>query len=113
MDFKSTKELADYLIKVGNDETLYHKYFEWKKYLKYEKNPPKQAYLCEMCIKLNLEERSGIVETKRLNNMKKNYGVKNNCKGLSKNFTFVTGQNVMTAAIASREEPDTSVFLNQ
>ena len=97
---------------MGNDETLYHKFFEWKQYIKYDKHHPKQAYLCEMCIKLNLEERSGIVEKKSMNNMRKNYGVNNNCKGLSENFEFVTGRNVFTTAVKSRETPLDETFFN-
>ncbi|XP_072166545.1 glycoprotein 3-alpha-L-fucosyltransferase A-like [Diadema setosum] len=31
-DFHSVKELADYLIEVDKDESLYNSYFEWKKF---------------------------------------------------------------------------------
>jgi hypothetical protein len=30
-DFKSPKELADYLMKINANDTLYNEYFEWKR----------------------------------------------------------------------------------
>ncbi|KAL4223057.1 Alpha-(1 3)-fucosyltransferase 7 [Mactra antiquata] len=42
-DFKSLKELAEYVEKVNNDETLYNSYFNWKK--KY-----KITYMCNACV---------------------------------------------------------------
>ena len=111
LEYNSPKDLADHLLKVGSDEILYNKFFEWKKYLRYKQNPPKQGFICEMCIQLNLEEKTGIIPRKTLNNMKDYFGVKNNCKGLTKDFKFVTGENIFSYAIMSRETPDESLLL--
>ena len=106
LDFESPKALGEYLLKIGNDSVAYNKYFEWKDYLRIDKNHPDQAYLCEMCIKLNLEERSGYLERKKLENMNKLYGLKQNCKGMSKSFSFVLGEYVQMNNIMSRETPE-------
>ena len=50
-DFKSPKDLADYLLLLSKNDALYSKYFEWKK--DYEViNRPLNGW-CDLCAKLN------------------------------------------------------------
>jgi hypothetical protein len=82
LDFKTPKELADYLIYLDGNNTAYNAYFEWKKYLKYDPNHPIAGYLCEMCIKLHLEDHTGIIQKKKFNSLQKYFGLRNNCKDI-------------------------------
>jgi len=50
-DFKSPKELADYLKLLDKNDALYLKYFEWKKYYQVVRRPMKGW--CDLCAKLN------------------------------------------------------------
>jgi alpha-1,3-fucosyltransferase len=59
-DFNSSKTLADYLKYLDNNKTAYNEYFNWKKYVKFDKNPPLAGYICEICIQLHLEAAFGI-----------------------------------------------------
>ena len=106
LDFESPKVLAEYLLELDKDPVAYNKYFEWKNYLRINKDHPEQAYLCEMCIKLNLEERGGYFESKQLQNMDKLYGWKNNCKGMSNDFKFFLSQYFQFSGYMSRETPE-------
>ncbi len=58
-DFESPKHLADYMLHVANNVTLYNSYFQWKQYVRYVRYPS-TASICEMCIMLNLEQYYGI-----------------------------------------------------
>ncbi len=83
-DYKDPQDLANYLKELDNDQKAFNKYFEWKKYLRINQKPPIQYYLCEMCIKLNLEEVTGIVEKKKqITNMTKLWNAIENCWGFS------------------------------
>ncbi len=81
LDYESPKDLADYMKYLNNNKTAYNEYFKWKKYLSYTSNPPKMAFLCEMCIKLHLEEQINQIEVKKLNFVKKLYNMYENCYG--------------------------------
>ena len=50
-DFKSPKELADYLVKLSENRRLYSKYFQWKRHFRIVHNPV-DAW-CSLCEKLN------------------------------------------------------------
>lgn len=83
LDFKSPKDLADYLVYLDHNKTAYNSYFTWKKYLKKDsRNLIGGGYLCEMCIKLHLEENLGYIEFKELNDLKKLYGLYETCKDI-------------------------------
>lgn len=81
MDFRSPKHLADYMLYVGSNKTLYNSYFKWKKYIRMDKKKLIGGYLCEMCIKLHLEQNLGVIEHKRLelNDLRKMFGLFENC----------------------------------
>lgn len=79
MDFKSPKDLADYMLYLDRNKTAYNSYFKWKKYLRVDTKKSIGGYLCEMCIKLNLEENLGIVEYKQLVDLKKMFGLFQTC----------------------------------
>ncbi|XP_045199431.2 alpha-(1,3)-fucosyltransferase C-like [Mercenaria mercenaria] len=48
-DFDSIKSLADELIKIGNNETLYNSFFEWKRYY----TPDNVGVVCKLCKELH------------------------------------------------------------
>ena len=64
LDFGTPQLLAEFLLAVGSEKSRYNNYFEWKKYLRYNPEHPIQGFLCEMCIKLQMEAASGFVEQK-------------------------------------------------
>ena len=50
-DFKSPKELADYLLLLDKNDALYRRYFEWRKEWKVIRRP--KIGFCQLCQKLN------------------------------------------------------------
>ena len=84
LDYKTPKDLANYLIYLSNNKTAYNEYFKWKKYISfYDKNKIRNSgYLCEMCIQLHLEERLGYIKKKKLDdyNLDNLFGLEQNCK---------------------------------
>ncbi len=77
LDYKSPKELADYLIYLSNNKTAYNEYFKWKKYLTILTNSYKNQNLCKVCVKLHLQSVFGI-EYKSIN-LTRLYGPYYNC----------------------------------
>ena len=55
-DFKSPKELAQYLIKVDRDDRLYNKFFEWKQTYMTTTYCPIVRHYCSLCEHLNTHE---------------------------------------------------------
>lgn len=90
LDFKNAKHLANYMIYLSNNKSAYNSYFIWKKYIKIDsRNLFGSGFLCEMCIKLHLEDNIGYSEKKHLENLNKTYGLYENCKEFDeKNFKF-------------------------
>ena len=84
LDYKSPKDLADYLIYLSNNKTAYNEYFKWKKYLSfYDTNKiVHSAFLCEMCIQLHMEEKLGYIKKQLIEdkNIDKWFGYEQNCK---------------------------------
>ncbi len=66
-DFRSPKELTDYLHLLASNEALYNKYFDWKKDWEMINNPLNGW--CDLCAKLNDPESSK--ETKSYENISK------------------------------------------
>ena len=60
MDYKTPKDLANYLFYLSTNSTAYNSYFKWRKFVGYQKNKLLFHTLCEMCIKLQLESHFGI-----------------------------------------------------
>lgn len=52
-DFRTAKELADYLLYLDRNNAEYAKYFEWKRHYRIES--PLKLIPCEICKKLNTE----------------------------------------------------------
>jgi alpha-1,3-fucosyltransferase len=100
MDFETPKHLADYLLNLNQNHTVYNKYFEWKKYIGYRRSNEivKGGYLCEMCIQLHLEEQTNALKHKELTQLNKTFGMKENCYGIQtkvyKQFNYVKGANL-------------------
>ncbi|RNA05317.1 alpha-(1-3)-fucosyltransferase C-like [Brachionus plicatilis] len=76
LDFKTPKELVNYLTYLESNSTAYNSYFKWKKYIK--KTNTKYNTLCDMCIKLNLENFYGVKKS-IVNDLETFWGVKKNC----------------------------------
>jgi len=57
-DFKSEKELADYLHRISNDYFLYRKYFQWLNQYNafYDINILEPIRMCELCMRLNMQD---------------------------------------------------------
>jgi alpha-1,3-fucosyltransferase len=106
MDFKTPKHLADYLLYLDSNKTAYNEYFKWKRYIRYQADRPDQAYLCEMCIRLHLEEFIG-VERKVISNVKQRFGMEENCLGPNvfdtKFFEYLKGKKLEHSYIMSAE----------
>ena len=103
LDYKSPKELADYLIYLDKNPSEYNKYFAWRKHISYHHDRWSTELemsvshtttfhtFCEMCIKLNMEIHFG-VQQRDVNNIEELYDV-SNCKRLkldeAANHSFV------------------------
>jgi hypothetical protein len=83
-DYASPNDLAQYLIFLDQNDTEYNKYFKWKNNIWFDKKDDiiEQAYLCEMCIKLQLERYTGGVSSTQIKNHNELMGLKSNCKGV-------------------------------
>ncbi|KAK3610623.1 hypothetical protein CHS0354_009086 [Potamilus streckersoni] len=60
-DFKSIKALGKYLNAVGNNETLYVKYLEWKRDYYMKVVSPRMGKICNVCEMLNDKEKYAYV----------------------------------------------------
>ena len=77
MDFKTAKELTDYLIYLDFNETAYNSYFKWKKYIRFDNLEYPIHPICDLCIQLQLDEYFGI--KKSVISSLDEYSNKNNC----------------------------------
>lgn len=80
-DFETPAELAKYLMYLNLNRTAYNEYFQWKKWIQPVETVPFQAYLCEMCIKLNLESFTG-VKPSQMNNSNQYMKMDHDCKAM-------------------------------
>ena len=60
MDFKTPKDLGDYLLYLDNNKTAYNSYFKWKKHVNFLDYTVSYGFVCEMCIYLHLETFYGM-----------------------------------------------------
>lgn len=79
IDFESGQEIANYLLYLDGNQTAYNEYFKWKKYVKFNSDYPRTAFLCEMCIQLHLEDYLGKIEHKKLLSISERFEMHRNC----------------------------------
>lgn len=79
LDFDSPKSLADYMNYLARNKTAYNFYFAWKRFIRTDTKKKIGGYLCEMCIKLQLEENLGYIESKKISSTKKMFGMYETC----------------------------------
>jgi hypothetical protein len=79
LDFKSLKDLSDYLIYLDKNTTAYNSYFNWKKFVEFDSTGLIFSPLCDMCIQLHLEDHLGI-KRNVINDIDKIWSEKLNCK---------------------------------
>ncbi len=60
MDFDTAEDLAKYLKYLDKNSTAYNEYFKWKRHIKSYSKRVFLSQLCDMCIKLNLEDFFGV-----------------------------------------------------
>jgi hypothetical protein len=80
-DFDTPHQLAKYLLYLSTNRTAYNEYFKWKRHVKYgSANRPTLYPICEMCIKLNIDEQYGI----RPSVFNSNWSAETDCKRVVK-----------------------------
>jgi hypothetical protein len=62
LDYDSPKKLAEYLLYLDGNKTAYNAYFKWKKNIWFHHLKAQYCTICSMCIKLHLEEYTGVKE---------------------------------------------------
>lgn len=78
-EFESPKHLADYLMYLDKNRTAYNSYFKWKKHVSFESENNNFPPICDMCIRLNLEDYYGI-QTNVIENIGEYWSRSRNCK---------------------------------
>jgi alpha-1,3-fucosyltransferase len=58
-DYKTPKDLADYLVYLSRNSTAYNSYFKWRKHIALQPRYLHFSPLCSMCIQLQLESYFG------------------------------------------------------
>ncbi len=106
LDFQSPADLATFLVGLSKDKDAYNSYFKWKNYIEFRK-PIIQAFFCEMCIKLLLEEAGGVVKHKVLENMEGRFSMAENCRGqkttVVTRFEYLLGNYLNQSEVESPE----------
>ena len=88
-DFKSPKDLADYLIYLSENRTAYNSYFKWKKHVSFFIKPwTKVGPICDMCIQLHLEDYFG-VKKKSIKNVTAIWNANDDCNFKKEYFKYV------------------------
>ncbi len=59
-DYKTPKDLAEYLLYLDKNTTAYNSYFKWKKHVQFLQVKSHFSPICDMCIKLHLDSYFGI-----------------------------------------------------
>ena len=75
-DYKTVRELTNYLLYLSKNATAYNSYFKWKKYVNFLKEGLNS--FCDMFIKLHLESFYGVRQSV-LSNIDEFYSYKSNC----------------------------------
>ena len=79
LDFKSPKNLAEYLQYLDSNRTAYNSYFKWKKHISFHNQNLGFNTICSMCIQLQLEKFIGI-KNNVIHNIDEHWNKLNNCK---------------------------------
>ena len=79
LDYKSPKDLTDYLLYLDKNRTAYNSYFQWKKYAYKKYDGVFAAEICEFCIKAHLDAYTGI-EKKFISNFDQYWNAGVDCK---------------------------------
>ncbi len=84
LDFRTIRELGDYLRYLDKNATAYNEYFRWKELISVNKNRAVNTFvpLCDMCIYMNLERFYGI-QKKVLVDVSEFHGKRENCRKAS------------------------------
>jgi hypothetical protein len=84
LDFRTVKDLADYLRYLAENATAYNEYFKWKEFISVNTQPRIDTFVpfCDMCIYMNLERFYGI-QPKVLADIGAFHGRRHNCKEAS------------------------------
>ena len=82
LDYKSPLHLAEHLNYLSQNQTAYMQYFKWKQFIVRDENAPKYSIFCEMCIKLQLEQFTG-VQKKYFVNHSSLFGMTHNCRSVT------------------------------
>lgn len=92
LDFSNLEELGMYMNYLSSNKTAYLEYFKARQYLSTVLDNPKHSNFCEMCIRLQLEEFTGI-EHKIFRNHAERMGMPENCKAIR--FKKINNKNFM------------------
>jgi hypothetical protein len=79
MDYKSTNDLANYLIYLSQNKEAYNNYFKWKKFVQFGTSKYSMNYFCNICIQLQLEEYIGVKKS-IINDIEGYWGKEKNCR---------------------------------
>lgn len=69
LDFKSPKDLAEYLLYLDKNQTAYNSYFNWKRFVNRKHLGIFAAEICEFCIRLHIEDYTKKKKTSRIENI--------------------------------------------
>lgn len=83
LDFASPKHLTDYLIYLDKNRTAYNSYFMWKKHVCFLSHEKIRSPICDICIKLNLDEHLGFQQN-IIPNVSTFWDSSSNCKNVNK-----------------------------
>jgi alpha-1,3-fucosyltransferase len=86
LDYKTPKDLANYLLYLNGNPKKYNEIFNWKKHIRTVPYSLNISPLCDMCIKLHLEHYYGL-ERKIRKNVESDWSMNKNCKLISSNET--------------------------
>jgi hypothetical protein len=61
--FSTISELANRLIQIRNNSTLYQEYFKWKKDFMWDRFSHFMTPLCDLCLRLHLDTTPNIIDS--------------------------------------------------
>ena len=80
MDFSTIQDLANFIIKVNNSDTLYNSYFKWKLSYSIQSHCPIEESFCDLCQKLHVKEWIIHKSQNAISNLTRRWGNnKDNC----------------------------------